>query len=75
MIYTWQCGACGHTEEITRTLADIDLGPQAPCKSCNEHCFDRVMAPRPKSVKGFILVDSGCGWPHHGYYNKPPERS
>ncbi len=71
MIYSWECQQCQQVTEVTRKVADIDVGPEGGCE-CGGKELKRVILPRNNGLKGFIL--EGRGW-HDDLYTKNRSRN
>lgn len=74
-MYPWKCDKCDAITDAIRSMENIDLPPDS-CDSCGSTTFKERIIVRPENCKGYILVDSGLGWPSHGFYSKPywPEK-
>ena len=63
MIYLWKCEACDHEEEVVRSVADIEIGPEVrPCLyTTTDTCsYARIIQPSSFELKGY-------GWYRDGY--------
>lgn len=68
-IYSWECADCKGATDVMRNSSDIDKVPEL-CEHCPSTQFTHRLIARPTGCKGFILVDSGYGWPSHGFYSQ-----
>ncbi len=66
MVYVWKCKDCEHENEVIRSLADIDVGPDC-CDACDSKKLRRVVVLNSSGTKGFVL--EGTGW-HATDYSK-----
>ncbi len=74
-LYCWKCSVCNETTDVFHSISNIDQQPDE-CAHCDSKAFDGRVVMRPDGVKGYILSDTGYGWPSHGFYSQPywPEK-
>ena len=65
MIYTWRCDKCKKETDVSRSLADIDKGPDESCCGTYERIIPQLAT---RGIKGFVL--EGTGWGYDGYVSR-----
>lgn len=67
-LYDWRCNDCQTMNEIIRPSAEYNKPPDQ-CSDCGGCALTQIIS-RPKTVKGFILIEGGAGGFHNFEYTR-----